>query len=426
MTVKYFNLELDEKPFEGMVPLSESIFRYNSEWKDEFEFPEGYGKNSPFYAFTEEECGVIVEDVENAYGLMYAAVEYIMNISSKHPDIVRKYFGTNLNQDFLDYAYYTFKKGHEAIYGRYDLAFDWNSRLVKGVYELNGDTPTMLFESTCLQNLLVTEVVDESMQLNHWDENMHYTLKRCFEGDENVGIFVDTRSVTDTTTCEHIFNIFDEHCNAYLYDSSQLMYDENRHNGWRFSVDDIDLDYIFILTPWEEMVESDPRIFREWRDWCGQTKFMEPAWRWFMSHKGLFAVITDIMEGRLGQYQLEEYREVYNQIFLPTYQNLPEVGKWVGKPANGRLSQNICIFEDGELLSSTEGWYGEEDFIYQEYCETPETERGCKALLCVWMAPYLSEEDHTMEASVITIREFDHKDVNDISNERFVPHVVIG
>ncbi|UUW39782.1 putative glutathionylspermidine synthase family protein [Vibrio phage VPMCC14] len=425
MTVKYFNLNIEEKPFDGFVPMSQAIFQQDKQWQDEFEFPNGYGDNSPFYTFTEEECEVIVEDTENAYGLMYDATEYVMDLIKYHPDVVREYFGQNLNQDFMDYARYTFMKGHEAIYGRFDLAFDWNTRLIKGVYELNGDTPTMLFESTCLQNMFATKAAGEEYQLNHWDENMQYAAKKAFRPEDKVGIFVDTRSVTDTTTCEHIYNTLEEYCTPYLYDVHQLMFDENRYNGHRFSVDDIDLDYIFILTPWEEMVESDPRIFKEWRDWCNQTKFFEPAWRWFMSHKGLFSLIADVMEGNLGQYQLEKWREVYNNIFLPTYKELPLKGKWVGKPANGRLSQNICIFEEGKLVSSTEGYYEDADFIYQEYCETPETERGCKALLCMWMAPYVSEEDHTMEASVLTIREFDHKDVNDIFNERFVPHLVL-
>src|SRR5690606_32789539 len=116
------------------------------------------------------------------------------------------------------------------------------------------------------------------------------------------------------------------------------------------------IDAIFMLLPWEEMMLSGRSILSYWNSWYRSTQFFEPPWRWFMSHKGMLAFITHLLDS--------------DALFRAKHKHLPHLRTelspdyfvkngldYVAKPVVGRLSQNISIYRQGVPVESTEGQY---------------------------------------------------------------------
>ena len=87
-------------------------------------------------------------------GLLYnAMVQSLKFLFNEYIDLVPHFYGDEFirnNPDFVDYAIHTYKKSDPAIYGRFDIAYDFERSKFNGVLEFNGDTPVMLFESVYL------------------------------------------------------------------------------------------------------------------------------------------------------------------------------------------------------------------------------------------------------------------------------------
>jgi glutathionylspermidine synthase len=91
--------------------------------------------------------------------------------------------------------------------------------------------------------------------------------------------------------------------------------------------------------------------------------------------------------------------------------------KCVEKPATGRLSNNIKIWNhNSELVSDTGGFYAEENTVVQVYCAPRRVEGRNNFILGMWMCGDM--------AAGICAREFD-TEVLSISNERFIAHIVV-
>lgn len=381
--------------------------------KDLFAFPLNNADRMPFYTMNVSESISIHTKVKELHDLVMRAVRHLLTADR---EAIPKFFDCDLIRNhpyFVDYAAYTL--GSETpIYGRYDLAYDPVAKEILGVYEFNADTPVMLFESTNLQNRLCEQVTGdgENQYNSYWE-----CAKAYFESARlgQKAIVFDSNYIEDTVTSETLAQVMGD---VVFADLTELDFDHASRKR-PFFVGETQVDTIFVLAPWEEMVESFPHAFANWKDWAGSVGLLEPAWRWFASHKGIWAYITHLMEtewsGRLVGLPL-----------LRTYMTpdkfIAEGKKFVSKPVIGRLSMNIQIHDpEGDVEFESDGSYGDVPRVYQEYCEPGQVDGRNNFILGIWVAPNGRDES---EPATLCIREFDEP-VLGLQNERFIPHYLV-
>jgi glutathionylspermidine synthase len=149
------------------------------------------------------------------------------------------------------------------------------------------------------------------------------------------------------------------------------------------------------LYPWEWLINEEygKYIFKS------TTQFIEPAWKMILSNKGILPLLWEL------------FPEHPN--LLPAYFTSKIEGDYIKKPLLSREGANISIFKDGEVTSS-EGDYGEEGFIYQALHELPNFD-GNHPMVGSWVIEG--------ESAGIGIREDTSLITGNLS--RFVPHYFI-
>jgi len=433
MKVTYHKVEFPiDQLLEQNLPWSRNFYTDQNELKsdvtDLFEFFIKNKDNLPFYNLTERE-GVHIQQVANAsYEVMLQAVRYAFD----HPDLIRQYFDCKMlnspaGDAFIAYAKWTLGQINmrgQSLYSRFDMAFDPVSGTVKGIYELNADTPTMLFESTTLQDELVRQITGEDNQFNNWFENIAATLKETLKGvykGNKFGVVFDSNYIEDTTTCEIISDLLEEPTACMMVDIKHLDYEDLQPSRPWIAYEHT-LDGMFILSPWEEMVVNFPKAWLHWESWCNNVVVMEPAWKWFMSNKGILALVSDLLEKGLIGHGFEAPLLPFLHTSLS--QHRFEGQFYVSKPKVGRMSNNITLYgDDGYAVVSTGGDYLDETKVFQEYCPAGSLREGTNFIVSVWMEGG-SPVTKIAKATNIAIREFDTH-VSNVQNERFVPHVVV-
>jgi len=398
------------------------------------EFPTNNKNEMPFYSLKASSANKVARTYQSVYNML---IEAVAKLFKEDDEVIKYFFGKAFLEKhpyFLEYAKHTFKEKHPALYGRFDSAMDPSTDEVKAIYEFNGDTPVMLFESVLLQNRFTHEVTgDGEAQFNEYYLDLSEFASRM-KVKQNFAVVCDTNYIEDTATCETFAQIFKESGHCFFEDVAHLDYDhyEARHNGGSpFFIGDDAISDIFLLKPWEEMVEERPELFKEWEKWKDVVRFYEPAWRWFMANKGIWAYVTHLFENNNTEH--EDFRFKYSELpVLPSYMS-PEKfinagEKYVAKPIIGRLSMNIQIIDPNDGIEfKSDGGYEETQCIYQQYHAPYKVEGRNNFIACCWMAPEVNENYGTNSlnalATTFCIREFD-KPVLDIMNERFIPHLI--
>ncbi|ACV50113.1 putative glutathionylspermidine synthase [Delftia phage PhiW-14] len=371
-----------------------------------------------------------VDSIMGTAGAAYAAMGHALDIMfSMNDDDIKQWYPCEASRHpafdgFLLMAKHTWTERHPTVYGRFDLAINPNLGTVKGIYEFNGDTPVMLFESVNLQNMISEKMDRPDDQANRWwldtaGRRQEFTGKK-------VAIVCDPGFIEDTVSCDTLAQALTEAGAVTYFTDIQSFNHDVLSLRKPFFVEGVDapVDMAFMLLPWEEMIigEKSQEILVHWEQWVDQVKFLEPAWRWFMSHKGFMAWMTWLIQND------EEFRDKWGDLpFLETYlvddQNsyeqvarLEQSGNYVLKPVTGRLSNNIQVFEQGQQQTDTGGHYSDEPMVIQALCR-PGRIDGANFIAGVWLAD--------TEPASLCFREFDSP-VLSIANERFKAHVIDG
>lgn len=418
------------------LPMTQHLYSQKEELANDLnlylEFPVNNQNEMPFYSLKASSADRIADKYQQVYNMLIEAVGKILK---EKDEIIHKFFGKDFltkHPYFIDYARYTFKQKHPALYGRFDSAINPYNDEVSAIYEFNGDTPVMLFESVLLQNRFINEITgDSEAQFNEYYLDLQAFAEKM-KIKQGFAVVCDTNFIEDTATCETFAQIFKDVSHCFFEDIKHLDYDpyESRHNGGSpFFIGDDAISDIFLLQPWEEMLEGQSSFFKDWQLWKDDVKFYEPAWRWFMANKGIWAYITYLFE----HYKYDDFYFKYKDLpILETYMSpnkfISNNEKYVAKPIIGRLSMNIRIVDPKEGIEfESEGGYTETECIYQKYHAPYQVEGRNNFIACCWMAPLLGKngETNTLNSVPTTfcIREFD-KPVLDIMNERFVPHII--
>ncbi|WNW08277.1 glutathionylspermidine synthase family protein [Vibrio alginolyticus] len=435
VTPDYFALEA-ECPRTSAIALIHGGNTSLTPLEDEFVFPENKDAQTPFYRFTREEVKAINIASEQVYNLLVNSLDFLF--SEAYKSLIPTFYGREFIEqfpEFVEYAIHTYEQNHEAIYGRFDIAYDFENGKVLKFYEGNLDTPTMYYDSVIMQDHLVTKLDQANDQYNLHYENLTKTLDRVIgKSPKRVAFLCDTKLTEDCITTELLFHAFNEQTEHLVQfsDINRLVYDFSLNRS-TWLLDDLELDYIFALYPWEDMVRdlyaetSNPLL--EWHKWSNKTRFMEPAWRWFVSNKGVWAWLTylkDVLakEDRVIEAFVTANAEAWQYVIPSFMEKPPHLSHYVKKPLQGRMSNNIEFYHDDKLVHETSGFYAEDDFIYQELCPTTSADQGeTKAIVCSWLAPWVDGEALDMESSGIAVREFTGE-VLQLHKERFMPHIV--
>jgi glutathionylspermidine synthase len=391
----------------------------------------------PFYSIPQHAVEQVQAQATDAYQMMIEALDQLFY----KPWDICEYFDSPLIREhgryFIHYAHHTFlSRGMigQSLSGRFDMAIDPDTDRVTGIYEFNGSVTGLLFESTSLQNDLVQQVTGSNKaQLNDWSQLTQnalgsYNLRQA----RRIAVVADLAYPEDLTNAELVAQLFGAQAETHLRDLSQSPYFElmNPTNPWMLTVEnehgtqELPLDVIYLDLPWDEIVAATPEAFQQWKSWADNVAFIEPAWRWFMSHKGLMAYVTHLLETD------PEYQQRWGHVaMIPTYLNanrfLESRRPFVSKPAQGYGSQNIEFYdESGMSMHITEGDLRDLPQVHQAWCPAGSVEDGTVFTLGVWMASGNRGQttDHPAYASALCVREFDES--LDRDSERCLPHMI--
>ncbi len=127
--------------------------------------------------------------------------------------------------------------------------------------------------------------------------------------------------------------------------------------------------------------------------------WIEPIWRMMWSNKGLLAVLWELFPDHPN--------------LLPAFFDAPgSLERWVKKPLLSREGANVTIGSGDEALVSTEGGYGAEGFVFQEYRELPSFD-GQRPVVGSWLVDDQAAGVGIRESSGLVTR----------GGSRFVPHL---
>jgi glutathionylspermidine synthase len=289
----------------------------------------------------------------------------------------------------------TWNEEPPAIYGRFDLAYD--GRSIK-LLEYNADTPTALIEAAVIQWYWLQDRFPQADQFNSIHERLVAKWKELTRYIAPTVHF----AYLDMDTQEDLMTV------SYLADTAQ----QGGLKTELIEIGDIGFDIyargfvdmekrplrtVFKLYPWEWMVHEE--FGTHLADTYESTQWMEPIWKMMWSNKALLAVLWQMYPN--------------HRLLLPAFFEGEEKGlsDYVRKPLLSREGANISVFAGGQRVS-TEGDYGEEGFIVQQYFEIPR--QGDKV-------PVIGSWVVDGEAAGIGIRESDNIVTDNLSC--FVPHM---
>ena len=352
-----------------------------------FLFNEGgnYWKEDAAYCFTESEVLSIEKATNEIFSMCCEAVEYV---------IKREWYDRfHIERKYADLIRWSWQEDQPSLYGRMDLSV--NDGSIK-LLEFNADTPTSLIESSVIQWYWMKDVKPMADQFNSIHEKMlaHYKVIQGWMKSNRMHFCCNEDSLEDLMTVKYMEDAAQQAGldTRFLF-MNQLNYDTQRNC---FTDEQLEpIQTIFKLYPYEWMLgeEFAPELITT-REQCW---WIEPAWKMLLSNKMILCVLHELFP-----------RSPY---ILPCQTTRPFSGDYVEKPLYSREGSNVDIWVNGQSVEKTDGEYGSEGFIYQQYAPLPSF-GGHYPVIGSWMIGG--------EAAGMGIRESDGLITGNTS--RFVPH----
>jgi glutathionylspermidine synthase len=352
--------------------------------------PEGkpYWNEEAYYKLTAQE----VETLERATNeLQRICLEAVQHVIDKNLFDLLK-----IPESCVEQIRWAWEAEPPSIYGRFDLAFDGNNP--PKMLEYNADTPTSLLEAAAIQWHWLEEVYPKADQFNSIWEGLVEYWKWCQANKflaSDVVHFAHTESTEDmmTTTL-----IRDAATHVGIPTKALHMADLGWDEAKRSFVDlqNRPIKTIFKLYPWEWLVHDNfgRHALETYRD----VQWIEPIWKMLLSNKGILAILWELFPNHPNLLQAHIGRSHY-------------MGEYVKKPLLSREGANVTIKRHGSL-ERTEGGYGEEGYVFQQYVDLPSF-LGSRPVIGSWVIDGI--------ARGIGIRESDNLVTDNFS--RFVPHL---
>ena len=346
-----------------------------------------YWNESAFYEFTAKEVDALEAATNELEKMTLAAAQHIID---------HKLYGKmGIAEAAVPLIESSWEAEPPSLYGRFDLAYDGAGP--PKLLEYNADTPTSLLEAAVVQWNWLQDVFPRADQFNSLHERIIALWKELTPFLP--GGRIDFCSIDDVEDGITVTYLEDTARQAGLA-TSLFPVDEIGWNGRAFvGSDDKPLGAIFKLYPWEWMVRE------EFGRHLGTdaTLWIEPPWKMLLSNKGILPVLWEL-------YPRHPY------LLEASFHGPGLMMSWVKKPLLGREGANITLHQPGKDIE-TEGHYGVEGFIYQEYAPVKNFDARYP-VLGSWVIGH--EEGNV--AGGIGVRESDTPITTNTS--QFVPHLL--
>lgn len=352
---------------------------------------EPYWDESVYYEFSMNEIETIEKATSDLWNLSLEAVQYVIDHNL--------YAKFHIPEWFIPHILNSWDQDAPAIYGRFDFAFKNGT---PKLLEFNADTPTSLFESSVVQWHWLQDFDDKRDQFNSIHEKLiaYWSYLKEYLHPGLLHFTTTKDSSEDLTTTEYLRD-----CAIQAGIDTKFIYLDEI--GWDTTFPQfVDLENyviknIFKLYPYEWLVHEEfgKNIIKD----RSQTFWIEPSWKMLLSSKAILPILWKLNYGHdnLLEAYFEEDKELAGSSFAK-------------KPILSREGANIQLMNQGRIIAETGGEYGEEGFIYQQFCPLPEF-NGNFPLIGSWIIG--------QESAGIGIRE--SKTLITDNTSRFVPHLIL-
>lgn len=391
--------------------LQDKLFKENFySW---FEFYDKNRQNMHVFSVNKDWAEKVGEVLTRLTSDLHDFVEEVLELSNE--ELFKNYPMPGVSKEryyqFADYARWTYERRHRTIGSRYDFAIKEDGSIF--IYEINADTPSMLFESMNLQNLMAEHLGNKEAQFN---EIWGMCGENPFVGpNETIAVITHDKTGEDFGTVESIAQLAELGQGTVLFSSlDDLMFDpleKNRSPFFLKSIPETEIDNLYVMLPWEEMLQSEMDVMSNWQDWCEYVNFFSPAWAWFLSHKFLLADFSAEM-GDVIKFDVD-----LPTVFISSSRTAPEFIDYVSKPVVGRKSSAVTIHKaaTGDTVKSKDNTYGDVPMVYQPLQETIKID-GASVMGCMWT--------YDQSAACLGFREFDGA-ILENENERVIMHQLV-
>lgn len=319
-----------------------------------------YWHEGAYYEFTLPEVEMLETVTEELHVMCIEAARYMATGAMGN---------LGISSEALALAARSLENSEPAIYGRFDFAYDGVT--APKMLEYNADTPTGLIEAAICQWFWLQDVKPESDQWN----GIHEALIRAWAKNKaETGLTtlhvahteVET-SGEDWLTAAYLRDTADQGgWNTVGINMSDIGWDADRKVF--VGEDDEPIEAMFKLYPWELMMKEE--FGQHIADHPDALRWVEPAWKMFLSNKALLAALWHLYPGHPN--------------LLPAYIDGPrELEEWVAKPLHGREGDNIIIHAKGIDIVQP-GDYGAEGWCYQAWNPLPDFD-GNRPVLGAWV-----------------------------------------
>jgi glutathionylspermidine synthase len=323
-----------------------------------FVYYKDYYNAQASYEFTAAEIDRLEAATAEIFDMCLAVVAHV--IKNKLWD---EFF---IPKQFADLIQWSWEADAMSFYGRMDLAYD--GREIK-LLEFNADTPTALLEASVVQWYWLQEHNGSLDQFNSIHEKLVEHLKVCKplfypgklyftclgnSGDED---FITVKYLEDAAHQAGIDTEFIYLENIALNDEDQFV----TANG-------TPIRNIFKLYPYEWMFAEDFGAYLNTTR--GNCYWIEPAYKAILSNKMLLHYLYELFPD--------------SPYIMPCKWGRPITASFVKKPVFSREGANITIVKNGTMLEYSDGEYGAEGYVFQEYFELPDFD-GYKPVIGSWL-----------------------------------------
>jgi glutathionylspermidine synthase len=335
-------------------------------WKEKLEqlgfgfhtLEETYWDETAYYAFSMKEIESIETATAELWECCLQAVQHVID-----NNLYAKFHIPNWVIPHIEYSW---EQETPSVYGRFDFSF---LNGVPKLLEFNADTPTSLFETGVVQWEWLQDVLPKKDQFNAIHEKLieYWKEVKPFLKPGTLYFTVMKDSLEDLTTVEYLRD-----CAIQAGLPTKFIYLDEI--GWDESdsvfrdLEGFEITNIFKLYPWEWLVNDD--FGRNILADRNQAHWIEPSWKMILSNKAILPILWELFPN--------------SPYLLPAYFDAVDLKDYVKKPLLSREGANITVVQNNHYLTSTEGDYGEEGFIYQALCPLPQF-NGNYALVGSWL-----------------------------------------
>lgn len=360
---------------------------------------EPYWDESVYYQFSLEQIERDIEKpTEEIHQMCLDVVESVV-----HDEQMMTRF--QIPEPYWDWIRTSWMNGDKSLYSRLDLAYNGTGHAK--LFENNADTPTSLYESGFWQWLWLEDKVKSgslmrsSDQFNSLQEKLIDRLRELAvdRASETLHVSCCKDTEEDRGTVQYL-----QDCAKEAGINTKFVYVEDIGHGEGDVYTDLDsqiITWMFKLYPWEFMLREG---YGDLLPAAGVT-WLEPPWKAILSNKAMLPVLWKLFPNHPNM--------------LPCYfeEDLANSGltNYVKKPIFAREGANVSIHVAGEVLESSGGPYGDEGFIYQDYCPLPMFGEQY-TLIGSWLV--------NDKPAGISVREDAGRITQDLS--RYIPHIILN